>query len=577
VDDSLFNSGATGELLMTDQTTGMIYQVTVPAGSSAQVFSTAQDIGELGTTNLATGLFTPVISGLGSPRGLAFLNAGAFTDLSNYTLVDPSTDLQGPNDPNLINDTTTNVLLTEKYDDLKVQAILNEIKGQPSHTFFGSDKSKVPAIFGMNFQAVSVAQKDAHGGINLLPNGQEGAPSALLEAAIQHTDQSIGKIVAALHQAGIWNSTQLYVTAKHGQDPRVGLAGLMKDNTLPDLLAGAGAPVAQATQDNVSLIWLQDQATTAKAVAALKHLKDTGTISVSFQGVAQTLQASQIIDQILAGPDLVKAGLGNPATDSTTPDIIVTLKPGYIWVGNVLSQHKRAEHGGFTEDSTHIALVVSGGALPEAVRGTTVDTPVKTQQIDVSVLVALGLNPSKLTGAMIDHTKALPGLTKGGSGGGKKDSDSPFQTSTHSPSRPATDSVGGKQAADLPLQFTTGQSKQAVVATFFDPSTTNGLNGYTVTIRWGDNSGPYTNAILVRDPSTPATINVYGGHTYDTASIDHGTVQIVTPSGATITGAFTAMVTDSVPSQAPQSFADEVADPLAMGQDLFGGNSDLNL
>ena len=133
VDDTLFNPGSTGQMLVTDQQTGNIYQVTVPGGSSAQAFSAAQNIGELGTTNLTTGLFTPVISGLGSPRGLAFLNAGPFTDLSNYTLVDPSTDPQGPNDPNLINDTTTNVLLTEKYDDLKVQAILNEIKGLPSH------------------------------------------------------------------------------------------------------------------------------------------------------------------------------------------------------------------------------------------------------------------------------------------------------------------------------------------------------------------------------------------------------------------------------------------------------------
>jgi len=417
VDDTLFNPGSTGEMLVTDQQTGNIYQVTVPGGSSAQAFSAAQNIGQLGTTNLTTGLFTPVISGLGSPRGLAFLNAGAFTDLSNYTLVDPSTDPQGPNDPNLINDTTTNVLLTEKYDDLKVQAVLNEIKGLPSHTFFGSDKSQIPAIFGMNFQAVSVAQKDAHGGIALLPNGQEGAPSALLEGAMQHTDQSIGKIVDALHQASIWDTTQLYVLAKHGQDPRVGLAGLMDDSTLPDLLSKAGAPVAQATQDDVSLIWLQNQATTGKAVAALQQFQQTGTITVYFQGVPQTLPASQVIDKLLFGQDLVNSGLGNPATDSTTPDIIVTLKPGYIWVGNVNNQHKRAEHGGFSEDDTHVALVVSGGALPLAAQGTMVGTTVQTQQIAVSVLQALGLDPTKLTGAVIDNTQPLPGLTSASTGG----------------------------------------------------------------------------------------------------------------------------------------------------------------
>src|SRR5262249_1781426 len=53
------------------------------------------------------------------------------------------------------------VSATEPYDDMKVQAILNEIAGK-DHT--GTTTEPVPAIFGMNFQAVSVAQKDANGG-----------------------------------------------------------------------------------------------------------------------------------------------------------------------------------------------------------------------------------------------------------------------------------------------------------------------------------------------------------------------------------------------------------------------------
>jgi arylsulfatase A-like enzyme len=413
-DDSLFNPGATGEMLVTDQQTGTIYQVTVPAGSSAQVFSTGVDIGELGTTNLTTGLFTPVITGLGSPRGLAFINAGPYTDLSNYTLVDPSTDPQGPNDPNLTNDTTHNVLLTEKYDDLKVQAILNEIAGQKSHNFFSTIAPQIPAIFGMNFQAVSVAQKDAHGGINLLPNGQEGLPSSLLEGAIQHTDQSIGAIVAALQNAGIWNKTLLVLTAKHGQDPRVGLGGLMPAGTLSNLLAGDNITVAQATEDDVSLLWLQNQSDTFNAVAALQAYKATGSINVYFQGQPVTLPVSQVIKQIIADTPNADAspqsmGLGNPATDSSTPDITVTLQPGYIWVGNVNNKHKRAEHGGFNDDDTHIAMILSGGAIGKKYQGTTQTGTVHTTQVAVTMLDALGLNPNDLTGVQKEHTKALPG------------------------------------------------------------------------------------------------------------------------------------------------------------------------
>src|SRR5262249_22959699 len=50
---------------------------------------------------------------------------------------------------------------TQSYDDLKVQAVLNEIDGK-DHT--GVHTIGVPALFGMNFQAVNVAQKDATGG-----------------------------------------------------------------------------------------------------------------------------------------------------------------------------------------------------------------------------------------------------------------------------------------------------------------------------------------------------------------------------------------------------------------------------
>lgn len=369
----------------------------------------------------------------------ALLAANPFVDVSRYVLVDPSTDPAGPNDPNLINDTTHNVLLTEAYDDLKVNAILNEIAGRASHASPDITHPQVPNLFGMNFQAVSVAEKFYLGGINLLPNGQQGAPSAPLQAAIQHTDASIGRIVSALKAANLWNSTMMVVLAKHGQAPRVGHAGLMADNTLPNLLGNAGAPIAFAVQDDVSLLYLKDQSKTASAVTTLLNFKSTGTIDVYFQGVKQTLPASQVINQIISGPDLVRRGLGNPATSSTTPDIIVTLKPGYIWVGNPLKfQFKNAEHGGFSADDTHVALIVGGGDVSQHSRGTVVDQSVKTTQVAVSSLLALDLNPLELDGVRAEHTHALPGLdlkSAGGNSHGDHAGDglvgfNPFQDST---------------------------------------------------------------------------------------------------------------------------------------------------
>jgi phospholipase C len=336
----------------------------------------------------------------------ALLAMNPFTDVSKYKLVDASTDpAGGASDPNL-ELTTNNILLTERYDDLKVQAILNEIHGLNS---LGTAHAAVPALFYMNFQAVSVAQKYALGGIVAGPGGE--IPSNILQAAMQHTDQSVGLIVGALQGTGLWNDTELVLTAKHGQNPRVGVGGIMADSTLPDVLTKAGVGVAQATQDDVSLIWLSDQSQTQQGVDTIQHFKNTATINVFFQGTETTVPASQVIDKILSGSELIDAGLGDPASNSRTPDIIVTLKPGFIWVGHPNKfKFKRAEHGGFSDDDTQVPLIVSSGGLLANVQGKTFKGSVDTTQIAVTALVSLGLDPSQLQGAAAEQTPELPGL-----------------------------------------------------------------------------------------------------------------------------------------------------------------------
>jgi hypothetical protein len=76
IDDTLFRRGSDGAILLTDQGTGTIYRITGPALPPDEALSAALDVGELGVLNLETGAFTPVISGLKSPRGLALLRQG---------------------------------------------------------------------------------------------------------------------------------------------------------------------------------------------------------------------------------------------------------------------------------------------------------------------------------------------------------------------------------------------------------------------------------------------------------------------------------------------------------------------
>ena len=125
---------------------------------------------------------------------------------------------------------------TKQYDGYKVQAVLNEIDGL-DHS--GKTKVGTPAIFGMNFQTVSVAQKirstpttligpDANGNYTTSapqPGGYRGSAADSFPArscparSTTSTPNSAGWS-AALHKDGLAGSTTIIVTAKHGQSPQ---------------------------------------------------------------------------------------------------------------------------------------------------------------------------------------------------------------------------------------------------------------------------------------------------------------------------------------------------------------------
>jgi hypothetical protein len=92
----------------------------------------------------------------------------------------------------------------------------------------------------------------------------------------------------------------------------------------------------------------------------------------------------------------------DPATDSRTPDIIGIARVGVIYTGG----SKIAEHGGFNEDDTHVALIVASAGLKQSV----VSTAVTTTQIAPTILQALGLDPNALNAVRMEGTTVLPGL-----------------------------------------------------------------------------------------------------------------------------------------------------------------------
>src|SRR6267142_661458 len=87
------------------------------------------------------------------------------------------------------------------YDDLKIQAIINQIDGKNS---LGTKSAPVPNLFGFNLQAVNVAQKDPAGGIDLDAAGNDVVSSEMHEA-LAHTDAGIARIINALKAKNLFN------------------------------------------------------------------------------------------------------------------------------------------------------------------------------------------------------------------------------------------------------------------------------------------------------------------------------------------------------------------------------------
>ena len=145
------------------------------------------------------------------------------------------------------------------YDAFKTNVILNEVRGK-NHD--GTRNARVPTLFGMNFQAVSVGQKLVENGVAGGYTDSTGTPGAALLDEITFVDQSIGSMVAALKEKGIFESTVIVVTAKHGQSP-IDPAKILRvpaDNSaLRSPSNVLGNVVAAASEDDISLIWLTDQ------------------------------------------------------------------------------------------------------------------------------------------------------------------------------------------------------------------------------------------------------------------------------------------------------------------------------
>jgi hypothetical protein len=279
------------------------------------------------------------------------------------------------------------------YDAIKVYGLLNQIAGK---THSGAP-AMVPAVFGMNFQSVYVGQSVNEAGVGAGGYKNPAAlPSAVLLNEIEYVDTAVGEIVGALKTAGIYDSTLLVITAKHGESPIDPTRYIADGTNTPATLLGDLIPYSEsplnptgigATEDDVSVLWLKKGVNVETAV-----------------GILEANATAIGMGEIFYGPSLAinyNVGGLEPGEDTRSPDIIVTPNVGVIYSN---STSMVGDHGGFGHDSTNVMLMVSNPGFSAQ----TVSAETATRQVAPTILSALGLSPSALQAVRMEGTTPLP-------------------------------------------------------------------------------------------------------------------------------------------------------------------------
>jgi arylsulfatase A-like enzyme len=343
---------------------------------------------------------------------------------------------------------------TKQYDGYKVQAILNEIDGlDHSGTH---NVGVVPAIFGMNFQTVSVAQKvDGPQNVTCTPLPVTPSstctagptdladqlagyypggttPRPLLASAFDYVNEALQQMDSELQKEGLAGSTAIIITAKHGQSPQDPLLlkrikdgpiigaineawceqqnltatpdpttyctnGLKAHTITPLIVAGTDDDLWQSylsvkTQAAADFVKSYLWNHSAPAVLYNNDGVNRGTVQVAHSGLAK----------IYAGDEVARF-FGVPYSDPRYPDVFGRAQIGTVYTGG----GKIAEHGGDNPGDRDVPLVVyAPGAVPRS----NVHKWVETTQVAPTILDLLGLDPNALQAVQIEGTRVLPGI-----------------------------------------------------------------------------------------------------------------------------------------------------------------------
>ncbi|OAF15533.1 hypothetical protein AYJ54_39910 [Bradyrhizobium centrolobii] len=282
------------------------------------------------------------------------------------------------------------------YDSLKVQAVLNWIDGYDGTR---TQHQSVPAIFGMNFQAVSVGQKLAKAGNadtdKSLIGGYadtQATPGNALTLQFQFVDDALGKFINELKTQNLYDSTLIIVSAKHGQSPINIKDRVAISDALYGKAPGFGANGFEICDDE-ALVWLSPEMQQATNPA-------TGNPYYSDAKAYILAHAADLHIQKLLDRDELTKLYEDPFRNSRVPDFIAITDHGVICTGG----SKLAEHGGFSKDDRNVLLLVSSPRIKHA---KVVEDTAFTTQIAPTILDALDLDPRSLQAVREEGVEVL--------------------------------------------------------------------------------------------------------------------------------------------------------------------------
>ena len=279
-----------------------------------------------------------------------------------------------------------------------MQAVINWIDG-----YDGSRKAKpgVPAIFGMNFQAVSVGQKLAKAGdadtdkslVGGYLNADAEPGNALTRQQFEFVDRSIGKMERELAARDIEEDlTLIIISAKHGQSP-INVKDDWRSPTPSTRKMPGLAPTASRSATTRRWSAVAGNAAGEKPDDGKPLLRDARAYIVAN---ATALHIRRLLDR----DELTKLYEGS-VRQHRVPDFIATTDHGVICTGGtrscparrLLQRRPERRAAGFLDRS------IDHGAVVEDMTFTT--------QIAPTILEAPGLDPDKLKAVKEEGTRAL--------------------------------------------------------------------------------------------------------------------------------------------------------------------------